>query len=73
MIMPMSSNITTQIAGEVYAYRTNETFVTLGTRSREVFGTAIGIGVVSSGRYMCVATNERVEESRIVDIGVESK
>lgn len=72
-LMPFSSDVTTLRAGEVYAYRHNETFVVLGTRKREVFGTAIGIGVASMGQYTCVATNERVNKSRTVSIRVESK
>lgn len=48
----------TEQAGQMYAYRHNATTVVLGTRKREVFGAAVGIGLVSNGMFKCIATND---------------
>ena len=65
--------VDTQRAGQVYAYRHNETYVVLGTRKREVFGTAVGIGVISSGQYQCIAINDLANNSEAVEIEVASE
>ncbi|ORU94334.1 MAG: hypothetical protein A6F71_09240 [Cycloclasticus sp. symbiont of Poecilosclerida sp. M] len=48
----------TEEAGQMYAYRHNATTVALGTRKREVFGAAVGIGLVSNGMFKCIANND---------------
>lgn len=61
-------------AGQVYAYRYNETTVVLGTRKREVFGAAVGIGEASSGLFKCIAYNElNQDHEQVIDIKISSK
>lgn len=71
-ILPIDSEIESQMAGQVYAYRHNATFVVLGTRKRDVLGAAVGINEISNGKYQCIATNDREQDYQIVDISVQS-
>ena len=48
----------TEEAGQMYAYRHNATTVVLATRKREVFGAAVGIGLISNGMFKCIARND---------------
>ena len=48
----------TEIAGQLYAYRVNDTYVVLGTRKADVFGAAVGADSIANGAYQCFASNE---------------
>ena len=62
-----------EVAGQLYAYRLNRSAVILGTRDENFFGAAIGIGAVASGRYRCLAENDNVNSTTVVNIILSGK
>ncbi len=57
-------------AGQLYAYRCNDTMVILGTRRSDVFGVSIGVDYIASGAYECVAENQNSSNHHEVNITV---
>lgn len=62
----LSSILATERAGQMYVYRYNDTTVTLGTRSRKIFGAAVGIGEISNGSFRCMAVNQQYKQDEEV-------
>ena len=58
-------------AGQMYAYRYNDTTVVLGTRKRDFLGAEVGIDTVANGTYRCTATNVNGEMSQDINITVQ--
>ena len=60
-------------AGQMYAYRYNDTHVVLGSRKGEIFGAAVGTGSISDGQYKCVANSQYAEAELSLRLNVSSK
>ena len=58
-------------AGQLYAYRINESAVILGTRDNETFNAPIGIKPVADGEYKCLTINTNETETIILNIRVK--
>ena len=72
-LTPPYETLSDEIAGQLYAYRLNRSAVILGTRDENVFGAAVGIGALASGRYSCSAENSKINRSVEVAIRVTSE
>ena len=67
------SQLPTERVGQLYAYRDSPNAVYLGTRNASVFGAAIGIRSIASGKYVCIAQNTNESASINLTVGVRSK
>lgn len=65
--------LSNELAGQVYAYRINDTHLALGTRRADVFGAAVGIGVIANGTYQCFASNPYENQTAPLDIIIGTK
>ena len=67
----LPSQVVDEEAGQLYAYRLNESAVILGTRDSETLGASVGIKPVASGLYECVTQNINQTEVMPLTISVE--
>lgn len=60
-------------SGQLYSYRINSSVAILGTRNEREFGASIGIGIVASGTYICIAQNGNENNNVSLEVIVSSK
>ena len=66
----LTGQIFDERAGQLYAYRLNESAVILGTRDNETLGSPVGIKSVADGSYECLIQNPNAIETKLLTISV---
>ena len=65
---------TSEVAGQLYAYRMSQDLVVLGTRGLVPnSGASVGVKEIASGMYTCVAVNNEANNSQTVVIDVDGE
>jgi len=65
---------TSEVAGQLYAYRMSQNLVVLGTRGLVPnSGASVGVKEIASGMYTCVAVNNEANNSQTVVIDVDGE
>ncbi len=67
------TKLPTEKAGQLYAYRLNESAVILGTRDNATLGARVGVSLEANGHYECLTKNINETEIIHVNISVERK
>ena len=70
----ISSQVSGEKPGQLYAYRVNNSAAYLGTRDDTTLGASVGIKMmVGSGIYRCYAQNENGNKTVFLIVNVRSK
>ena len=65
---------TSEVAGQLYAYRMSQDLVVLGTRGLVPnSGASVGVKEIANGMYTCVAVNNEANNSQTVVIDVDGE
>ena len=69
----ITSQVTGERPGQLYAYRVNNSAAYLGTRDNLTFGASIGIKMVANGMYICDAQNDNENAAASLTVNVIRK